>query len=367
MVLPESELNRLKTIAKDADSTGIISSTDHNYVIRIARIAPTALDEISHILTSKLNSGAIPGAFLHIVFSCLCQVADSSEYLRKKIVEEVNQETLDFHVANNVDKRISSIAKKLTEVLSIERPRYYFDLCRKILTSNGSFFIIGAGFSYDSHAPLLHEMEGIACSTLDSLGITNPRELYHADEEKVWEIIAGGWQTFQKYVSYTLSPKEPSEQHSILAELFHEGHIVHIISLNWDDLTEKAYHTLYGENICIVNSEGSSSKHALWKLHGDIANANERWVLPFEEGRVFTPIADIVQQTTLPAFSIGYREQEKEISERIIGVFKKRGGITRIRLDLESKPPDAFQDNALMAMRKIKSSIESAKKAKYPE
>lgn len=166
---------------------------------------------------------------------------------------------------------------------------------------------------------------------------------------------------FQKHVAFTLLPKEPSNQHIILAELFHAGHITHIVSFNWDDLVEKAYRNLYDADIPKVNKENVQSGHAIWKLHGDIDNPEERWVLPFEQGKVFQALQQIVLQITAPAITIGYREQEQVVRERLLSVLENRGGITRIRPDLPNNPPETFGDNALMAMKKIKNGLESAK------
>ncbi len=209
-------------------------------------------------------------------------------------------------------------------------------------------------------------MEGIACSTLYDLGVKDPRHLYHTDERKAWEHISLGWQVFQKHVAFMLSPKEPSDQHVILAELFHTGHITHIVSFNWDDLVEKAYRRLYDADIPKFTKEDVGSEHALWKLHGDIKNPDERWVLPFEEGKVFQALQQIVLRTAVPAIVIGYREQEEVVREKLLNVLENRGGVTRIRTDLPDNPPETFADNALMAMKKIKLGIETAKKSIYP-
>ncbi|MFC1904432.1 SIR2 family protein [Chloroflexota bacterium] len=209
-------------------------------------------------------------------------------------------------------------------------------------------------------------MEGITCSTLDDLGVENPRDLYHTDEQKAWEHISQGWEIFQRHVAYMLLPKEPSDQHIILAELFHDGHVTHIISFNWDNLIEKAYRKLYTIDITKVAKEGIESDHALWKLHGDINNTEERWVLPFEEGKVFKELQQIVSQTAVHTISIGYREQEQVVHEKLFSVLEKRGGITRIRPDLDNNPPESFADNAISAMKRIKAGLESAKKSAYP-
>jgi len=333
--------------------------------MRVAYADPTALDEVVSALVVQLNTGAVFSGCEASVIMWLNGFAGISEHLRARIASTVSREVLDFYCGDFAQPDLKKAAKELSETLKVERPKHYFDLCRNILISNGSIFIIGAGFSYDSYTPLLREMEGIACGTLYDLGVDDPRHLYQANQQKAWEIIAGGWQTFQKHVAFMLLPKEPSDQHVILAELFHAGHITHIVSFNWDDLIEKAYRKLYDADIPKITEEDAKSDHALWKLHGDIANPEERWVLPFGQGRVFQALQQIVSQITIPTISIGYREQEKVVRERLLNVLENRGGITRIRPDLSNNPPETFEDNSLMAMKKIKAAMEAAIKSVY--
>jgi hypothetical protein len=366
MALPQSEVGRLKSIATLFAATRFLSAADILYVIQVAKIDPTAVDEIVSIAASYLNRGLIPITFLKQIMHLLRDLANISEHLRARIAEQISMETVDFYAADYSEPDIIRAGQALMETLRVERPKHYFDLCRRILTSNGSIFIIGAGFSFDSYAPLLREMEGIACSTLYDLGIEDPRGLYRTDEHKAWHTIAEGWKIFQNHVHFTLLPKQASDQHYVLAELFHAGHITHIVSLNWDDLVEKAYQQLYGEGISMITKEDCTSDHALWKLHGDIANPDERWVLPFEEGRVFKTLGQLLLEVTLPGVIIGYREQEKIIREKLLNTLEKRGGLTRIGPDLPNSPPESFADNAVKAMKAIKASLEAAKKSAYP-
>lgn len=367
MALPPSELNRVKVLAAQYAQVGFVPLGDeHTLLMRAANADPTALDPVVSVLVKRLNNGLLDAGYELSVINWLNSFAKISEYLRAEIAARISKEVLDFHGSDYAEPKLRTAVQRLSETLKVERSRHYFDLCRNILTSNGSIFIIGAGFSYDSYAPLLREMEGIACSTLYDLEVKDPRHLYHANEQKAWEVISGGWQIFQKHVSFTLLPKEPSEQHVILAELFHAGHITHIVSFNWDDLVEKAYKKLYNEDIPMITGEGATSEHALWKLHGDIAKPEERWVLPFEEGTVFQALQQIVLQTTVPAIVIGYREQERVVRESLITVLENRGGITRIHPDLANNPPESFADNGLMAMKKTQAGIESAMKSAYP-
>jgi len=367
MALPQSELNRVKMLAdKYAQRYFIPSGEEHTLLMRAANADPSAVDDVVSAIVTRLNEGLLIAGYEFRAVRWLNDFANISEHLRAKIAASISKDVLDFHGSDDSEPNLRTAVKKLSETLMVERARHYFDLCRNIVTSNGSIFMIGAGFSYDSYAPLLREMEGIACSTLYDLGVETPRDLYHAGERKAWEHISQGWEIFQRHVAFMLLPKEPSDQHIILAELFHDGHVTHIISFNWDDLVVKAFRNLYNEDIPMVTGEGVTSSHALWKLHGDIAKPEERWVLPFEEGKVFQVLQQIVLQTTVPAIAIGYREQEVIVREKLLNVLKNRGGITRIRPDLSNNPPETFADNSPMAMKRIKDGMESAMKSVYP-
>ncbi len=366
MALPPSELQRVSSIAARYGMGRFVPLGDeHQFLMRVARADPTALDDLLSVLVNVLNRGHIMAGSEVSAIRWLREFADTSEYIRAKIEAAISKELLDYY-CDFAQPDLRKAAEELAETLKVQRPRHYFDLCRNILTSNGSIAVIGAGFSYDSYAPLLREMEGIACSTLYDLAVPNPRQLYQTHERKAWERISEGWQIFQNHVAFTLSPKEPSDQHLILAELFHVTHITHIVSLNWDDLVEKGYRQLYNEDIPVVTGEGVSNEHALWKLHGDIANPDDRWVLPFEEGRVFAALQQMASRLTLPTIVIGYREQERVVRDTLLAVLESRAGITRIRPDLPANPPDSFPDNAVMAMKKIKAGLEAAMKSTYP-
>lgn len=364
MALPRSELNKVRRLAAKYATQGMILplSSEYQILIRVASADPSAIDDAISVLVLKFNASLIHPGQETTVINWFNGFAKVSEYLRSKIASGLSKDLLDFYCGDPLDQGLRQSAEQLSDTLKVERPKHYYDLCRNVLNNNGSIFIIGAGFSYDSYAPLLRETEGIACSTLFDLGVTDPRQLYRTDERKAWEMIWEGWQTFQNHIAFMLLPKEPSEQHFILGELFHAGHITHIISFNWDDLVEKAYSKLYNEEIPVISRESITSSRALWKLHGNIAHPEERWVLPFEEGRVFNTLERIALEITLPTIILGYREQEIAVRQTLITVLENRGGITRIRPDLANSPPGSFADNALMAMKKIKAGFESAKK-----
>lgn len=333
-------------------------TADLKFLVDTANNAPHSLTGVIAVLVGHFNKGLIHTQFLERALRLLLRLSEAADILRAEIADSISKDLLDYYCLQG-DSRT---AEQLAEELRIERPRHYFDIARNILASGSCVFVVGAGFSYDSYAPLLRETEGIACSTLYDLGIENPRELYKTDDRRAWQVIQRGWETFQQHMSAMLLPKEPASQHFVLAELFYEELVRHIVSFNWDDLIEKAYKDKFGEDIPKVTREEISSEHALWKLHGDVCHPTERWVLPYEEGRVFEALHAIVSRTTLPGIIVGYREQEPIVRTQLIEVMEQRGGLTRIRPDVEQNPPAYFRDNASMAMKKIRAGLETARK-----
>ena len=114
---------------------------------------------------------------------------------------------------------------------------------------------------------------------------------------------------------------------------------------------EKAYLEKYGTEIPKVIEDRIPSDHALWKIHGDILAAEQRWVLPYEPGCVFDSLCSLVGDGVMPAVIIGYREQEPVVIEKLISVSENRGGVTRIQPDLPGAPPSVLNDNALIGMK----------------
>ncbi|MCL4535869.1 MAG: SIR2 family protein [Bacteroidetes bacterium] len=205
-------------------------------------------------------------------------------------------------------------------------------------------------------------MEGIVCGVLYDLGGPNPRELYRSDERSAWGRIAGDWQRFQNHVAYMMLPKEPAKQHYILADLFHANYVTHIVSFNWDNLIERAYRDRYGTDITKVTGDDQDSDHALWKMHGDIENPSQRWVLPYEDGTVYPAIARRATKLKVRAFVVGYREQEPSIRELLIQPIEQGAGITRIRPDIDDNPPEFLCDNAATALKKFQTGLEAARR-----
>ncbi|HZK72220.1 MAG TPA: hypothetical protein VFD03_12010, partial [Clostridia bacterium] len=120
---------------------------------------------------------------------------------------------------------------------------------------------------------------------------------------------------------------KPSIPHDIISELLHRRIIKMLISLNWDTLLETAYHQRYGG---ILHPGGDWLK----KPHGDAANPNLKWILPYEVA--YLP-DDIIQEISVLTnyypkvlLIIGYSEKDEEIVSQIIKPLSDQWVVIRI-------------------------------------
>ena len=356
--VPNSVLNRINLLANGYRRGRFFPlAEDHHMLLDAAKVDPTSVLPAVHQLIVAFNSGNINSGDLPAFFAWMADLAEMSQILREKIKADVRPADMGYHIEVDTQN-----AKRLSEALSLQFPSHYFDICRQVLAgTEGCMFIVGAGFSYDSLAPLLKETRFWACHVLADLGVNSPKELYDGNDREAWQIIADqGWQHFQTLAVGLLETKEPSEQHRILARLFKDGIVRHIISFNWDDLIERAFLQPFNEEIQVINGTGSTSSHALWKLHGDIKHPADPWVLPYQGGRVFDELISELNREVLFTFIVGYREQEPIVNQKLISPLDSRGGIVRIGPSLPHQPPNIFSDDARSALRKLEAGFRAA-------
>jgi hypothetical protein len=111
-----------------------------------------------------------------------------------------------------------------------------------------------------------------------------------------------------------------------------------VISLNWDDLLEKAARE-EGKDINKQNEDTIvTTTRCLWKFHGDIMKITQDntpghggWIFPDEQGYVFESFKKYIETTNLKDqlftfLIVGYSEKEKTVYDDIINL-------------LESNPP----------------------------
>lgn len=181
--------------------------------------------------------------------------------------------------------------------------------------------VIGAGFSYDT-MPITGELRPLLVQILLREGVASPAQMIDREVEQVWTIAKNREEVFKERFAGYCAGRSYSFQHSEVARILHDGSISHLISVNWDDLCERAFSDAFGTPITKVNRDGVlPDEPALWKLHGDVENLSEPWVFPYEEGRVFDSLlVSLNGLADTPAFAliIGYSEQEPVVKMKLL-------------------------------------------------
>ncbi|MEM3871221.1 MAG: SIR2 family protein [Nitrososphaeria archaeon] len=199
---------------------------------------------------------------------------------------------------------------------------------RELIKIYGSIFLVGSGFSFESNMPLSKHLKVI----LKKIGVKN------------WNVLRKNPKKFQKFKEYfadLVRKKNPGTSHKLVAKAFYEGKILEIICLNWDDLIEKAYREVAGiefpKTQKIVRDEDIQIEHCIWKLHGDVENLENDFILPDEGGRVFNSLITRLNSLAKKMYIfviVGYSESEENIYTKIIGKLERTVETYRVGLDL---------------------------------
>ena len=363
-MLPPGVVHKIEDLARRYGVGHFLASRgDYAFLMRAAETDPSALTVLVRQLCVGVDSGNVSPAFGDEAFRWLADFASTSAILREEIKSTLHVEQLDYYAGDDAPG-----ASQLVAALALELPVHYFDVCRQILAgAQTCVVIIGAGFSYSSTAPLLSETRFLAADVLRRLGEPQPSRMYDEQPLEAWQRIAkDGREEFQRLASGLLETKSPANQHYALGRLFHEGVIGHIVSFNWDTLVERAYLDLYGEVMPAVSAPGSTSAHALWKMHGDAAHPGGTWVLPYEDGSISEEFLEVLDAGVTAAIIIGYNEHEPVVRERLINPLEGRGAVTRIGPGRPHDPPRSFQDDATQAMMKLEAGFAAARGSSNP-
>jgi len=202
------------------------------------------------------------------------------------------------------------------------------------IRSYGSVFLVGAGTSFESGIPLTNVLDDLV-----SFSGASDYEDLRKDRDKCFK--------FKEAFKAVCDKKKPSVSHKLIALNFPE-HIREVICLNWDNLIERSAAALQRREMRKVNvDEPVSDRNYVWKFHGDVdiirrdnLKGKGGWVLPFEEGHVFSCFLDYVKESGLDnsmfTFIItGYSEREKEIYNMVIDCFEKKPPRPTFRIGLD--------------------------------
>jgi len=178
-----------------------------------------------------------------------------------------------------------------------------------------AIFIIGAGISFESDAPMTSDLDDVLRFT----GAGNYAEL-RSDPDKCY--------LFKKKFKDLVDRSSPGKSHELIMKNF-PTNVIEIICLNWDNLIERAFGSS-NKPLSKINKETSvdGSNH-LWKFHGDIEefdNSNVKgklgWVFPDEGGYVLNCFNDYMANSGLSSelfslFIVGYSEKDEQVKDVI--------------------------------------------------
>ena len=201
------------------------------------------------------------------------------------------------------------------------------------IKSYSSFFLVGAGISFESGVPLTHVLQRL----LRFCGAECYEDLRKDGSKQ---------ERFQLEFKRICDEKEIGLSHRLIAVNF-PRHILEVICLNWDNLLERAFRKLAVAFHKINKDRATKAERYLWKFHGDVEDVyvdSEKgkggWVFPDEEGYVFDCFVEYIDKTGLKdrifTFVVaGYSEKDKEICDRIIEYFEEKPPRPTFRIGLD--------------------------------
>lgn len=323
---------------------------------------------ISRSLKREIRkAGENPSDFQFIIDVALSYVKEELSTLvslRPELILERWREAAVDYINRILDKNPSKL-KRLTNLL-----RMY-----------GSYFLVGAGVSFEAELPLAKYMGPLVYPLLIRL---NPKTDYsywrsYCEDEKgqikncCWEKIKNNKDIFRnfklEFKKLNDSKKKklhqtPSLAHRLIIKYFIARKILELICLNWDNLLEQEYKNQKRIDIKKITTEGVDEGH-FWKLNGDVDDIDEygnvddpdkEWILPHEGGRIFASLIDRLNSSTQPIFVvIGYSEQDMNISNNLLNKVTPYREKFTIRPDINPFTAKEYEipGTATYAMKKI--------------
>lgn len=218
------------------------------------------------------------------------------------------------------------------------------NLCNDVRV-HGSILIMGAGASFESGMPLYKQLAPIIWQIVDnfpsikhSIGVNTdvPAKLAIGDEaEKIIDVLDVIENSSEATTSFKHSFKDLNDRlntnnltvHKELCRLIHAGLIKLVISLNWDDLLERAWESLYGTNI-------NSNKPNLIKPNGDVRRLSEKWVFPKSKtdlsDEAIHAFQSVTSQGPTTVIILGYSERDQHIVDELIKPSDRKYVVYRI-------------------------------------
>jgi hypothetical protein len=198
---------------------------------------------------------------------------------------------------------------------------------------HGAIVIWGAGASFEAGLPLYAQLTSIVWQVVDEypsiksdLGYDanySAKAIIGEDINKIKDIFnyierySDASQRFKEVFKAVNDRHNTNHSfvHESLCKLIHAGYIKVVISLNWDDLLEKAWERLYGTKI-------NDNRVNLLKPHGDVRDFNIKWIFPNSKGSLSETDLEIVNMVSNNAPStliiLGYSESDQVIVDQLI-------------------------------------------------
>lgn len=294
--------------------------------------------------------------------------------LKKIIKRELHRDPLDFDLqityaiqfAKEEFKRlletapvirdyeeITILRSSLSYILEVERQaNKKFPKLADLVKIYSSFFLIGAGLSFEAELPLNQHMLPLVVGTL-TLGNSKRNWKKECFDPKVGQIKNECWkkieenpqlfrafkEEFKRIVDEKWKKRKKNRRmfltHEIMVKFFVNKYILALICLNWDNLLELEYKRQTGHDISKVTSEGVIKAHSIWKLHGDVDDLKGHWVLLHRGGRIFNSLVEHIDSLKTPILVIiGYSEREINIANELIAKQETKRDTWRIRPDI---------------------------------
>lgn len=228
------------------------------------------------------------------------------------------------------------------------------DELKKSMNVFDTIFIIGAGVSMKSGMPNVSLLSNIlwkifedttALEKLKDKIKTNDltaKKIIGQDFSKIkiaFEIVENDINLLNKFKlmfrEQSYNKCFNSKFHKKLAELIHENKVKKVISMNWDNLLETAWHELYGTTL---------DSNIIIKPHGDVNIIDSRWTLPDSDGTVSDEMEQILtndNKNPLNIVIVGYSENDLVIKKEFIDVLEKNNAVYRVN-------PSYTGDNSIL-------------------
>ena len=221
----------------------------------------------------------------HLCDAIISDIASRYSKEQTLLARKPGTEVSDF---NRVVTAMLDTCQIEADNISVQFFKKFGSLKATLSASFDIILLIGAAVSFEGGAPLGEQLmpmiKRLGIINDDRVDLNNAFKKLRADPEKVAKFK----RRFQSFIIEGIKVEKICipKSYKVIADRFRRNKVLEIFSLNWDDLIERAYREVNGQEIPKFEFDKNSSRvkdefvHKLWKLHGDIADIESDWVLP---------------------------------------------------------------------------------------